>query len=125
MRWQGRVHTQRNVEKTDKDGGDILLQEVSEKLDIFSSVSSRYKAANKTAWNAITHAVNALSGKGRRTDEVKNKWFDLKSEAYTKKYAIVWQSQSAEICTLWVYKQHDQSLIIGWQGSPVNIIDFN
>ena len=29
----------------------------------------------------ITHAVNAVSGEGRRPDEVKNKWFDLKSKA--------------------------------------------
>ena len=61
---------------------EILLQEVSAKRNIlFSSVSSGYKAVNKTdAWNAITHAVNAVSGEGRRTEEVKKKWFDLKSE---------------------------------------------
>ena len=58
---------------------EVQLQEVSDKRHIlFSSVSGGYKAVNKTdAWNAITHAVNAVSGEGRRTDEVKKKWFDL------------------------------------------------
>ena len=86
-------------EKCQKDGGGLYKrqknvsnsevkvqqQEVSDKRHIiFNSVSGGYKAVNKTnAWNAITHAVNAVSGEGRRTDEVKNKWsnFNLNSEA--------------------------------------------
>ena len=55
--------------------------------NIFSSVSCGYKAVHKTdAWNAITHAVNAVSGEGRRTDEVKKKWFNFNLNSEAKKH---------------------------------------
>lgn len=64
---------------------EVLLQEVTKKrLILFSSVSSGCKVTEKKdAWNAITHAVNVVSGEKRTAEEVKKKWFDLKSE--TKK----------------------------------------
>ena len=57
----------------------VQLHELSDKRHIiFNSVSCGCKAVNKTdAWNAITHAVNAVPGEVRRTDEVKNKWFNF------------------------------------------------
>ena len=80
------MHAQKISKRCGKNGGgsdskikknlsnsevEVLLQEVGDKRHIFSSVSSGYKAVNKTnTWNAITHAVNAVSGEGHRTDEV-------------------------------------------------------
>ena len=34
----------------------------------------------KEAWEAVTRAVDAVSGEGRTIEEVKKKWFDLKCE---------------------------------------------
>lgn len=62
---------------------EVLLQEVnSKRLIIFSSVSSGHaKNEKKEAWNAITRSVNAVSGEGRTSHEVKKKWFDIKHGA--------------------------------------------
>lgn len=59
---------------------EVLLQEVNSKRHIiFSSVSSGYtKREKKDAWDAITGSVNAVSGAGRKSNEVKKKWFDIK-----------------------------------------------
>ncbi len=64
---------------------EVLLQEITRrKKIIFSSISAGYTNTNKKeAWEAVTNAVDEVSGEGRTTEEVKKKRFDLKSE--TKK----------------------------------------
>lgn len=52
---------------------EVLLQEITRrKKVIFSSVSPGYTNTHKKeAWEAVTHAVDAVSGEGRTIEEVK------------------------------------------------------
>ena len=61
---------------------EVLLQEITQrKKIIFSSLSAGCTNTNKKeAWEAVTRAVDAVSGEGRTIEDVKKKWFDLKCE---------------------------------------------
>ena len=61
---------------------EVLLQEITwRRKCILSSLSAGYTSTNKKEkWEAVTRAVDAVSGEGRTIEEVKKKWFDLKSE---------------------------------------------
>uniref|UniRef100_A0AAV2JZY1 Myb/SANT-like DNA-binding domain-containing protein n=1 Tax=Knipowitschia caucasica TaxID=637954 RepID=A0AAV2JZY1_KNICA len=61
---------------------EVLLLEVTRrKKTLFSSLSAGCTNTNKKeAWEAVWRAVDAVSGEGRSIEEVRKKWFDLKSE---------------------------------------------
>uniref|UniRef100_A0AAV2JI50 Myb/SANT-like DNA-binding domain-containing protein n=1 Tax=Knipowitschia caucasica TaxID=637954 RepID=A0AAV2JI50_KNICA len=45
-----------------------------------SSLSAGCTNTNKEAWEAVWRAVDVVSGEGRTIEEVRKKWFDLKSK---------------------------------------------
>ena len=67
-----------------------MLEEISiEKTLLLSHLMSSVTNRNKEIiWNRITEKINMIGGYGRKVEQVKKRWKDLKSAVLRKRHAV-------------------------------------